>query len=531
MKRAIVWSGVSSQQQVEDRDSLSRQRAEGESLCASRGWVVVANLEVPGATREYIDLQDAIEGLDVDLRRLQMDVPNAYRELSELIAGRQFDVLVCRDRSRLGRTDSLIAGIDERVRRAGATVYSMAMPPTGARVGDLYVSAIERASAQHEMERLKERRSKGLDDRLRRGLTLTGGIPFPYVEQRELRGGKPFRLAIADPEMVSAYLWTVDATLNREATSAEIGEKLRALFPQYGWAPPRIRDMLKNVMPVGLILRRRIARDGETPRMIVYESLDTPYWQEIEKLLYARYKKDSTVATSKAEAERVWLLMVGQHEAVIQPSFWLELQQFLDTRSEGRRPPSRTRIWSGLLWCARCGAHMYASTSTKRAGTFYGSYVCSERLRRKACSNPQVPEDWVTGQMIKYLEALRSAMPVTIDAPTSRDPAKELARQQEALVGRRERITLLYETGRIDINEYDRRISALDQKQAEMQDEMDKVKARLARASKLSRSMSEIAATELASILQGDRAVANRWLRSIISRVWIDNRVVVSVEI
>ena len=155
-------------------------------MCERHGWQIVGRLQVPGATRNYVDLADAIEGLDDDLRRLQLDVPNAYRELAEMIAKRQLDVLVVRSRDRLARTDSLIAGIEERLRRADATLYSMAMPPTGQRAGDFYVSAIERASAQHELERLRERHEKGMDDRLRRGLTLTGPVPFPYVEVRTL---------------------------------------------------------------------------------------------------------------------------------------------------------------------------------------------------------------------------------------------------------------------------------------------------------------------------------------------------------
>ena len=89
MTRAVIWAGVSSRPQVEDKDSLPRQIAEGEALCDRQGWQIVARLQVPGATRNYVDLADAIEGLGDDLRRLRLDTPNAYRELAELIAKRQ----------------------------------------------------------------------------------------------------------------------------------------------------------------------------------------------------------------------------------------------------------------------------------------------------------------------------------------------------------------------------------------------------------------------------------------------------------
>jgi DNA invertase Pin-like site-specific DNA recombinase len=533
VKRAVVWAGVSSQQQVEDKDSLHRQIAEGESLCLRQGWTIVERLEVPGATRNYVDLQDAIEGLDEDLRRLGLLVPNAYRELSLLIVKRQLDVLVVRSRDRLGRTDSLIAGIEERLRRADAMLYSMAMPPTGQRAGDFYISAIERASAQHEIERLRERRTKGMDDRLRRGLTLTGQLPFPYLEERTVKGGKPVRRAVPDPARVESYLWAVDVTLNREMTAKEIGARLRELYPEFGWSPPKLRDTLKNPMPVGLLIRRRPARDGEPNNMIVYQELDTPYWDEIERLLLHRMLHDRAMSEKKLETPRIWLVTAGQHEAVIEPATWLELQRFLDTRAVGRRPPSRNRIWSGLLWCSRCGSHMYATTSTKRPGYSYGAYVCSEKFLNRTCDNPQVAETEVTRQMLEYLEALRSSVPVAAiaDAPTSHDPQRELERQAIALAGRVERVGLLYETGRIGIDAYDSRMAELAIKRGKIRQEMQALAEKRVRETRISRNMEEIVVSPLQAILDGDHVVANRWLRGIISKIWVDNRMVVGVEL
>ena len=73
--RAVIWAGVSSRPQVEDKDSLPRQLEEGEQLCQRNGWQIVGRLQVPGASRNYVDLADAIEGLDDDLRRLRLTFP------------------------------------------------------------------------------------------------------------------------------------------------------------------------------------------------------------------------------------------------------------------------------------------------------------------------------------------------------------------------------------------------------------------------------------------------------------------------
>ena len=290
--RAVIWAGVSSRPQVEDKDSLPRQLEEGEQLCQRNGWQIVARLQVPGASATMLTWPTLLKVSMTTCVGSDLTFPNAYRELANLIAGRQLDVLVVRSRDRLARTDSLIAGIEERLRRSGATLYSMAMPPTGQRAGDFYVSAIERASAQHEFERLRERHEKGMDDRLRRGLTLTGPVPFPYVEARTLRGNRSVRHAVPDPKAVEAYRWAVDATLRRTHTAVEIGERLAGSFPERVWSPPSLRDILKNSMQVGLVIRRRSVHEHEHGNLIVYEPLDTPCWAEIEQLLLHRAEVD-----------------------------------------------------------------------------------------------------------------------------------------------------------------------------------------------------------------------------------------------
>lgn len=533
--RAVIWAGVSSRPQVEDKDSLPRQLAEGEQLCQRNGWQIVARLQVPGATRNYVDLADAIAGLDDDLRRLRLDVPNAYRELANLITGRQLDILVVRSRDRLARTDSLIAGIEERLRRSGATLYSMAMPPTGQRAGDFYVSAIERASAQHELERLRERHEKGMDDRLRRGLPLTGPVPFPYLEVRTLRGNRSVRHAVPDPKAVEAYRWAVDATLRRTHSAVEIGERLAISFPERVWSPPSLRDILKNATQVGLVVRRRSVHENEQGTLIVYEPLDTPYWAEIEQLLLHRAEVDRIQAERNLETPRLWLVNAGEHEAVIDPETWLDLQRLLDRRSAGRRPPSRNRLWSGLLWCARCGTHMYAGTSsqgTGKAGSV-GVYMCAERFRNHSCSNPQVAERKITRQMLAHLEALVSDLPAATAASkgSKHDPQKELERQRGALAERRARLLLLFETGRIDLAAYDQRILELDREQSRIQKDINALAERTVREVQRARTLAQLAESKPRAILEGDPAAANRWLRGIISKIWVDSGRITSVEL
>jgi DNA invertase Pin-like site-specific DNA recombinase len=140
--RALIWAAVSSKPQAE-KDSLSEQLADGRAYADRVGWTVVGDLSVPGHTR---------------------DMP-AYADLQRLAGERAFDVLICRGRDRLGRTDALITQVEAIVERAGAQVLSLAMPaPIGvpADRGSLYVAAIERAGAQAEVVELVRRHRSGM---------------------------------------------------------------------------------------------------------------------------------------------------------------------------------------------------------------------------------------------------------------------------------------------------------------------------------------------------------------------------------
>jgi len=296
--RAVLWAGVSSRPQA-DKDSIEQQLEDAHRLAELNNWQVVAELIVPGESRSYIDLADAIDGLDSNLRPGET---NAYRQLAGMIEKGSFDVLVCRARDRLGRTDSLIAGIEERCRRAGATVYSMQMPSTGQAVGDLYVSAFERAGAQREVMELQRRYYYGMNSRAKRGLTIASVTPFGYRAYYDERGER--RLEVVEEE-AEALRWAAEQTLDGEV-QARICDTLRGRFPERKWAWSSLRYMLGNPVYAGKIRRTATAPNGQSV--------------EIE--------------------------VDGQHEAILDAGTFQELQAYLDLRRQHRRPP-RTSLWSG----------------------------------------------------------------------------------------------------------------------------------------------------------------------------------------
>jgi len=160
--RVALFCSVSTPQQATvDKDSLPSQERDGRTWAESVDGEIVAVYRVPGHSRKYILFEGAAR-----------DVP-VYAELRADCEGKLFDVLWCRGRDRLGRTDCLIATIEALVTEAGAQVFSAAMPtPLGqsSEASSLFLAAIERAGAQHENIQRLSRTLVGIRARTLRGL-------------------------------------------------------------------------------------------------------------------------------------------------------------------------------------------------------------------------------------------------------------------------------------------------------------------------------------------------------------------------
>mgnify|MGYP001016390135 FL=1 len=93
-KRAISWVAVSSKPQFE-KESPDEQRKENRVAADRIGAEIVAVLEVPGQSREYMEYTEAEANI------------GAYRQLREMLKAGAVDLLIARDMSRLGRRSAL----------------------------------------------------------------------------------------------------------------------------------------------------------------------------------------------------------------------------------------------------------------------------------------------------------------------------------------------------------------------------------------------------------------------------------------
>lgn len=537
--RAVIWAGVSSRPQAE-KESLADQVQAGRELAAREGWQVVAVLAVPGMSRSLIDLADAITAVDVELAgeagafyRAQLNAlgansPNAYAGLKMLIERRGLDVLVCRGRDRVGRTDSLVSGIEERLWRVGAFLHSRAMPGTGSKIGDIFSSAIERGMARSEIVQFTDKHRAGHDARARAGLPFAH-IPFGYRAEWVPDGSRVVRRAAIEPAEAEGYLWAVDAILYQGARLVDVVGRFEALFPERPWEPGPVSEMLRNPFYAGIILRRRKRQPGESDLVQVLDGARDPLWPQVVDVLTARAGRLNFDSVDRA-TRRPMLHMIGlgAHEPIIGLDLWLELQRLLEGRSESRRPWSGLSIWAGIVRCGLCGAHM---------GLTRYHYACTVRRRTcgAECANPYIKVTAVTAGVAGYLREMleREASAPGAQAPARPDLLAGWQRQLVEIESQRERANLLFMSGRIKTTaEYDRHIDRIDRTEAELRAAMAEAREqteRLIAQRDRVELLSELLGDLEGRIAAGEPAEVNRWLRLLFARVSVVGREVTGV--
>ena len=176
VKRVAIWAAVSSLPQAK-KISLEDQLRVGREHVARHGAYVVAELVVPGESRDIVLYEDAC-------RRI-----NAYATLDGLISTKAIDVLVFLDRSRLGRTAALSMAVAELCNRAGILLYETESPLPSldfrtADHSDMLIGAIKSVDAQQEIRKIQDRHRKGMADRVAKG-KMPGKVNYGWSAVHE----------------------------------------------------------------------------------------------------------------------------------------------------------------------------------------------------------------------------------------------------------------------------------------------------------------------------------------------------------
>lgn len=491
-KRFVSWVAVSSLPQTK-KISLEDQSKTNQRHIEKWDGVLVRELSVPGESRSIVTWEDACTRID------------AYAQLRDLIARREFDVLIYLDRSRLGRKASLSMTIVELCNEAGIITYATESPPASLEPPERnfhnkVVGALESVLAQEEVTKIQHRHEMGMAARVRKG-EFPSKIPYGWDVRYEVDGERPTQIIEISEAAKAVIVEIYDLYLNGGASVRTIRENLR----QSGTPPPRGDAWTDSAISVILNLAWRYAG---------YVELN----MRSKKRPYIRAKSRWPALIDEATAKAV----VAERK-----------------RRQGvKRSVDRgVHRFSHVVWCRRCERRMIAHYSIRTSRKDATNKRRIENFRCTVAGVPSHPKYQITGWYLD--EAVRRAIEWIqvesnrarlLDAQTDLSPhilhqierAKQrLAKHEDAV----QRADDAYVMGAMTAERYQRQVGILEQQRAKLVEGVARLEEEL-EAEQIDARRGErllaVAREGVHWLESDDIPAANAWFRRHI-RIWIDN--------
>ena len=366
--RCVSWEAVSSSKQAaEDKNSTEVQREKNiQEIEQIIEGVVVACLRVEESRRKNAKTGETYHSLEQAARHI-----DAYASLEQMIQEKSFDVLVCFESSRLGRSASLQFNVTMLCMDAGILVYPLnAAPSIGdfrrsrARgfqrkdYGQMYMHAMAAVNSQMQVEIHGERQWEGTKNRIENGM-------FP---------GKP----------IYGY--------------RKISEENKGHWVQYEQVPSRMRVVRRiyDEYMTGSRFREIAARlnnDG-----IHNPSGNEWKWGSVQRIIDHVWGYAGWLSYNSARSETGVLWAKGRWEPILTEADARTVEQIRSGRHGVRKGTGEHRF-AKVLYCGGCGNTMYAGThgekdAKTRKEKFY--YYCPAGCRGQKCWESQMLKDFET---------------------------------------------------------------------------------------------------------------------------------------
>lgn len=153
----------------------------------------------------------------------------------------------------------------------------------------------------------------------------------------------------------------------------------------------------------------------------------------------------------------------GKHDAIVSLELFRRVEAVRQSRwirKHGTRPSRRVYVLSGTAICGRCGATLYGSRGGNNGHT---RYLCSTRVRRRSCDQPQALAEPIESELSDFLSDLRlregdvAAVVAELRDRLAIKSGQPKGQRADELQARLARLRDLYELGDISRAEYLRR--------------------------------------------------------------------------
>jgi hypothetical protein len=416
MKRAVIWTAVSTQAQTQDdKISLSFQERRAREWCAANDYTVIALLTVPGHSRSESDIITLFE----DYAAISVF---AYHDLRKMWQLKAFDVLVAYSKDRLARSATGITWVIENTIRSGATLYTTDDAGGGGWITPdnyRFSAAIGGMTVTSGIEQFHHKTAAARSARAARGIPRgVNSVPYTHRMIFDERN-KPLRLEL-------------------DSTKARFLSDLKDIILQgVGWED--IEDAL---------WQRGHGRNGKPfPRHFAYILIHNPFFWGHSALRYQtpnpggqavnHWVYDSS-ASIPEEVEIHWNMGVAAWQGADADIVIAELKRRRIV-TKGRGASSRNYMFTGLVVCGVCGHNMVYQVDSK--GT--PSYRCrpNKKLASRCKRNRHIAESKVKRFASLFLDGVINYGEVIADESNqpdlyqrSRQIATEIENLQQRII-------------------------------------------------------------------------------------------------
>lgn len=417
-RTAIGLVAVSTKEQVgDDKVSLSQQDAEIQAWCQREGYHLSEILVIPGHSRNY----RSVEAMN---RAMLKDGIDAVDRFIRHVEARDFNVLVCRNLDRLGRSQGIISQMVEMViEDAHAKIYAYA-PGAGGWLDDVNAAmhiAIAGFMAATHKKGLAAMRRDGMNKRMERGLS-PNRPPISHMYIRDSMG-QAVKMVVDERQRPLLNLMR-DLLLSNVSFSAFPLELERRGYvnPYSGkrWGSEYFARFFYRADVWGNMVKRdsRIEPDKHAIHGPYCLTPDVPAPPGIE-MLWGTHE----AAWTGEDAKRMQVNLL-----TMRPLF------------KGNARPAKRRMFSQLLVCDACNHVMIFHNTARRKATYYRCKLAASPNTRDRCDDRKrirVKDIrvWIDAFLRKLLELDTPGAFLDTFAPDKVDYAGQLAALQTALAG------------------------------------------------------------------------------------------------
>lgn len=179
MKRCIIFAAVSTEEQTrEGKSSITDQLTRQRERAARNQWIVTDEIIIEGFSRRYYTFSEFAEAAANEGHA------DALRMFDHW-AKKDFEVLSCRDLSRLGREQSILSEVIARTIDAGAVIMPLDEAPIDATNYRMH-SAISGIGASEHIDKLVRYRAMGMAERVKAGKRASNVPLFFYTDSNDM---------------------------------------------------------------------------------------------------------------------------------------------------------------------------------------------------------------------------------------------------------------------------------------------------------------------------------------------------------